>query len=85
MLSNENKITNLDDAQNDKRDEKLFSKIIDFQIFSTDSKSNQLGRWIKIDESSYKFLLEVKKSILFNYENQAFICKSDENICKELE
>lgn len=85
LLSNEDIITKLDDAQNDKKDEQLFSKILDFQILSTDSKTNQLGKWIKINELSYKFLVSLDKSIIFDFENQAFICKSDENICKEIE
>ena len=84
LLSNGDKIENLDYSANDKINEKLFTKVIEFSITSTDTKEKKLGKWSKISDNSYEFYLSSSKSILFLYENEKMLCKSEEDICKEI-
>lgn len=85
LLSNGDKIIKLDDASINKKDEKLFSNIIDFSIISTDSNERKAGKWAKLSQKSYEFFLSNAKSISFSLEDEKIICKSDEEICKEIE
>ena len=85
LLSNSQEITILDEATQDKSGEKLFSKIVDFSIISTNSTSKESGMWAKISDKSYTFYLSNDKNILFSLENDKFICKSLFEVCKELE
>ncbi len=85
LLSNSDEITILDEATQDKSGEKLFSKIVDFSIISTNSTSKESGMWAKISDKSYTFYLSNDKNILFSLENDKFICKSLFEVCKELE
>ena len=84
LLSNNDKIENLDYSAIDKINEKLFTKVIEFSITSTDTKEKKLGKWSKISDNSYEFYLSSSKSILFLYENEKMLCKSEEDICKEI-
>ena len=84
LLSNGDKIENLDYSAIDKINEKLFTKVIEFSITSTDTKEKKLGKWRKISDNSYEFYLSSSKSILFLYENEKMLCKSEEDICKEI-
>jgi prepilin-type N-terminal cleavage/methylation domain-containing protein len=84
LLSNSEKIEKLDDSMVDKISEKLFTNVIDFSIVSTSTKEKKLGKWSKISDHSYEFYLSSSKSILFSYENEKIVCKSEENICKEI-
>ena len=70
LLSNGDKIENLDYSAIDKINEKLFTKVIEFSITSTDTKEKKLGKWSKISDNSYEFYLSSSKSILFLYENE---------------
>ena len=84
LLSNGDKIENLDYSAIDKINEKLFTKVIEFSITSTDTKEKKQGKWSKISDNSYEFYLSSSKSILFLYENEKMLCKSEEDICKEI-
>ena len=84
LLLNCDKIENLDYSAIDKINEKLFTKVIEFSITSTDTKEKKLGKWSKISDNSYEFYLSSSKSILFLYENEKMLCKSEEDICKEI-
>lgn len=84
LLSNSEKIEKLDDSISDKISEKLFTNVIDFSIISTDSKNKELGKWNKISDNSYTFYLSSSKSILFSFEDEKLVCKSEEDICKEI-
>ena len=84
LLSNNEKIENLDDSSSDKISEKLFTNVIDFSIISTDSKEKKTGKWSKISDKSYEFYLSSSKSILFSFEDEKLICKSEEELCKEI-
>ncbi len=84
LLSNGDKIDNLDYSAIYKINEKLFTKVIEFSITYTDTKEKKLGKWSKISDNSYEFYLSSSKSILFLYENEKMLCKSEEDICKEI-
>ena len=85
LLSNSDEITNLDDAAINKKDEKLFTNIINFSIISTDSNERKLGKWVKISKNSYEYFLLASKTISFSLEDEKIICNSVEEICKEIE
>ena len=85
LLSNSDEITNLDDAAINKKDEKLFTNIINFSIISTDSNERKVGKWVKISKNSYEYFLLASKTISFSLEDEKIICKSVEEICKEIE
>ncbi len=85
LLSNSDEITNLDDAAINKKDEKLFTNIINFSIISTDSNERKVGKWVKISQNSYEYFLLASKTISFSLEDEKIICKSVEEICKEIE
>jgi prepilin-type N-terminal cleavage/methylation domain-containing protein len=84
LLSNSQKIEKLDDSVIDKISEKLFTNVIDFSIISTDTKEKKLGKWSKISDDSYEFYLSSSKAILFLFENGKVVCKSEEDLCKEI-
>lgn len=84
LLGNSNEIDSLDDASINKKAEKLFSKIVDFSVTSTDTIEKKIGSWAKLSSKNYTFYLP-SNSVLFAFENGSFVCKSEENICKEVE
>ena len=84
LLSNNEKIEKLDDISSDKISEKLFTNVIDFSILSTDSNEKKAGKWSKISDKSYEFYLSSSKSILFLFEDEKLVCKSEEELCKEI-
>ena len=85
LLANNQTITNLDDASINKKDEKLFSKVINFPILSTDSNEQKAGKWRKISNNTYEFFLSSSKTISFLIENEKIICKDKDEICKEIQ
>ena len=84
-MSNSDEITKLDDTSINKKDEKLFSNIIEFSIISTDLIERKAGKWAKVSQNSYEFFLSNSKTILFSLEDEKIICKSDKEICMEIE
>ena len=85
LLANNETITYLDNASINKKDEKLFSKVIDFPILSTDSSEQKAGKWMKISNNTYEFFLSSSKTISFLIENEKIICKDKDEICKEIQ
>ncbi len=83
LLSNFPNILSLDDASTNVNNQELFKKVIDFSILSTNTSDRKLGSWAKVSQNSYIFYLE-SNHINFVLENNSFLCKSQENICKEL-
>lgn len=83
LLSNFPNISSLDDASINVNNQELFKKVIDFSIFSTNTSDRKLGSWAKVSQNSYIFYLE-SNPINFVLENNSFVCKSQEDICKEL-
>lgn len=84
LLADSSEIILLDEAMVDKKDEKLFSNIVDFTLLSTNTNEKKVGNWAKISSKEYVFYL-ASSSVLFALENGFFKCKSEENICKEIE
>lgn len=84
LLSNSEKIDILDDSIIDKKDEKLFSKLVDFSIISTDSSEKKVGSWAKISSNSYIFYLDYD-FVSFSLEDESFVCKSKIELCSEVE
>ena len=84
LLSNNQEITTLDDATLNSSGEKLFSKIIDFSIISTNNTKKESGMWAKTSNNSYTFYLSNDKNITFSFENEKFLCKSSVELCKEI-
>lgn len=85
LLSNTQELTSLDSAIQNSSGEKLFTKVIDFSIISTNNTKKEQGMWAKISNNSYSFYLLSDKSILFSLENGKFLCKSEAELCKEIE
>ena len=85
LLSNNQEITTLDDATLNSSGEKLFSKIIDFSIISTNNTKKESGMWAKISNNSYDFYLSSDKNISFFFDDGKFLCKSSVELCKEIE
>ncbi|MCT7570664.1 type II secretion system protein [Aliarcobacter butzleri] len=83
LLSNLPNISSLDDASTNVNNQELFKKVIDFSILSTNTSDRKLGSWAKVSQNSYIFYLE-SNPINFVLENNSFVCKSQEDICKEL-
>ena len=85
LLSNIQEISSLDSASSNNSGEKLFTKVIDFSIISTNSTKKEQGMWAKISNNSYSFYLLSDKSVLFSLEDGKFLCKSEAELCKEVE
>lgn len=85
LLSNMQEISSLDSASSNNSGEKLFTKVIDFSIISTNSTKKEQGMWAKISNNSYSFYLLSDKSVLFSLEDGKFLCKSEAELCKEVE
>lgn len=84
LLLDNQKINSLDDASISKKNEKLFTKVIDFEILSTDLTEKKLGSWAKTSSNSYSFYTATN-TFLFTLEEGVFLCKSEEKLCKEIE
>jgi type II secretory pathway pseudopilin PulG len=84
LLSNNQEISSLDEATLNSSGEKLFSKVIDFSIISTNNTKKESGMWVKISNNSYTFHLSTDKNIEFSFENEKFLCKSSVELCKEI-
>jgi type II secretory pathway pseudopilin PulG len=85
LLSNNENIEKLDEVSSNQKDEKLFRKVIDFLIISTNTNEKKSGKWAKISDKSYQFYVSSSKIILFSFENENFLCKSDKQICEEIQ
>ncbi|MEZ4693015.1 MAG: prepilin-type N-terminal cleavage/methylation domain-containing protein [Aliarcobacter sp.] len=84
LLLDNQKINSLDDASINKKNEKLFTKVIDFDIVSTDLNEKKIGSWAKISSNSYYFYTSTNP-FLFTLEEGVFLCKSEEKLCIEIE
>jgi general secretion pathway protein G len=78
-------VLELDNAAVDTKDEKLFSKLIDLNIISTNSTLKESGSWNKSTTTTYEYFITSTKKVEFSLENSNFICKSSFEICKEIE
>lgn len=73
----ENNLKNINNNFNLENNDILFSNIIK----SFDSRS-----WTKVSNSSYKYNLDDKNSIIFQYNsiNKTFICNKSKDLCKKV-
>jgi len=85
LLNKSTDINSLDNATIDKKDELLFTEVLDFSIISTNSAINEVGKWLKVSNNSYKYILSSSKNVVFLLEDNSFKCKSSFEICKEIE
>lgn len=85
LLGKDENIDSLDNVAILKKGEKLFSKILDKDIISSDNIEKKLGSWIKTSANTYEFLLTNSKVIKFRLKDGFFKCISDDKLCKELE
>ena len=85
LLSNNQEIITLDEATSNSSGERLFSKVIDFLIISTNNTKKESGMWAKTSNNSYTFYLSPDKNILFSFEDEKIICKSSIELCNEIE
>jgi len=85
LLNKSTDINSLDNAIIDKKNELLFTEVLDFSIISTNSAINEVGKWIKVSNTSYKYILSSSKNVVFLLEDNSFKCKSSFEICKEIE
>lgn len=85
LLAEDSNILSLDSALVDKKNEPLFTKVIDFSLLSTTSSLNELGKWIKTSLTTYEYIISSSKKVVFTLEDNSFKCKSSFEICKEIE
>lgn len=85
LLSNTQELDNLDEAKQNSSNEKLFTKVIDFSIVSTNTTKKESGMWAKLSNKSYTFYLSSDKNILFSFEDNKFLCISSIELCSEIE
>lgn len=85
LLSNIQELTSLDSAVQNSIGEKLFTKVIDFSIISTNNTKKEQAMWAKTSNNSYIFYLLSDKAILFSFEDGKFLCKSEVELCGEIE
>ena len=85
LLSNNQEIITLDEATSNSSGERLFSKVIDFSIISTNNTKKESGMWAKTSNNSYTFYLSNDKNITFSFEYEKCLCKSSVELCKEIE
>jgi type II secretory pathway pseudopilin PulG len=85
LLSNTQELDNLDEAKQNSSNEKLFTKVIDFSIISSNTTKKESGMWAKISNKSYTFYLSPDKNIQFSFEDNKFLCVSSQELCSEIE
>lgn len=85
ILLKENSLTILDDATVNLQNSKLFSKILDFPLISTNKETKEIGKWIKLSDKSYWIFITDDEYLEFYFENNSFICKSASSLCKDYE
>jgi type II secretory pathway pseudopilin PulG len=85
LLSNTQELDNLDEAKQNSSNEKLFTKVIDFSIISSNTTKKESGMWAKISNNSYIFYLSPDKNIEFSFEDNKFLCVSSQELCSEIE
>ena len=85
LLSNTQELTFLDSASSNNSGEKLFTKVIDFSIISTNNTKKEQAMWAKTSNNSYTFYLLSDRSVLFSLEDGNFLCESEAELCGEVE
>ncbi|QKF73050.1 hypothetical protein AFAEC_0875 [Aliarcobacter faecis] len=84
LLQNQVNINSLDSAKINIEDEELFKNILPKAILSTTINDKEYGHWAKISDKKYLFFTQ-SKTFEFIFENNQFLCVSNEILCKEIE
>ena len=85
LLSNSILLKHLDTALINKNKEKLFSKILDFEILSSSLINKDVGKWIKISQNTYITYLNKSLFVSYSFKNNSFACASTSILCKDFE
>lgn len=85
ILLNKNESFSLDSSVSNKENEELFTNVLKTPLISTNEYKKEFGKWIKLSTNSYKVYLDSNISLVFEFKDGAFNCKSDLNLCKEYE
>ena len=84
LLDNE-ELSSLDDANINQLNSKLFNRILDFPLISTNNSIKEIGKWVKISSSDYLIYLDREINLVFSFENSFFTCKSELVLCEDYE
>lgn len=76
----------LDNANNNQKNQDLFSKIMDPPLRSTSLGENKVGHWIKQSDSIYYVVMSKSEHLMFVYNRLkgSFECNATEPLCKKL-
>ena len=84
LQNNYDDIDSLDEALSSTKDEKLFSKILQYPLKSTNAVLKEKGFWFKKSSKEYVFVLNSSDEVLFKLENSVFSCIKPKKVCEEL-
>ena len=84
LQNNYDEVDILDDASVLTKDEKLFSKVLQYPIISTNQTLKQKAHWYKKSSKEYVFVLSSSDEVLFELEESVFSCIKPKKVCEEL-
>lgn len=84
LQNNYDEVDKLDDASIMTEDEKLFSKVLQYPVKSTNQTLKQKAYWYKKSSKEYVFILNSSDEVLFELENSVFSCIKPKKVCEEL-
>ena len=84
LQNNYDEVDKLDDASIMIKDEKLFSKVLQYPVKSTNQTLKQKAYWYKKSSKEYVFILNSSDEVLFELENSVFSCIKPKKVCEEL-
>lgn len=84
LLNESSQIDILDEAIENTKNEKLFTKVLEMPILSTTTNDKSVANWIKVAKDKYSFVISNDLIVDFILEDSNFKCISEENICNEL-
>lgn len=84
LQNNYDEVDKLDDASIMIKDEKLFSKVLQYPVKSTNETLKQKAHWYKKSSKEYIFILNSSDEVLFELENSVFSCIKPKKVCEEL-
>jgi len=84
LLDNE-ELSSLDDANINQLNSKLFNRILDFPLISTNNSIKEIGKWIKSSSTKYKIYITNEQYLEFEFINNSFKCLNSIELCKDFE
>jgi len=85
ILSGNEYISKLDDANIDEEKSLLFSNILNKPLISTNSSKKEIGKWIKSSSTKYKIYITNEQYLEFEFINNSFKCLNSIELCKDFE